>query len=543
MAITPADIDRWIAAPTEDEHLEFKEAKASYSWDKLVGYCAALANEGGGRLILGVTDRPPRVVVGSQAFVNLGKVTQQLLDTLHLRIMPEEVTHPGGRVVVFTIPSRPVGMPLQVGGKYLMRAGESLTAMTADMIKHIFEEGEPDFSASTCDEAAISDLAPQGIDVFRKSWSRKSDSRTPLDSPVEQLLEDADLLVDGKVTNAALILFGTRQALGRHLPQAEVIYEYRSSEASGPAQQRTDHRQGFFLYYDPLWVAIQARNDVQHYQEGLFVWDVPTFHESLVREALLNAVSHRDYRLQGSVFIRQYPRRLVVESPGGLPPGVTPENIIWKHTPRNRRICEAFQLCGLVERSGQGMNRIYETCIRNGKPLPDFGGTDEYQVNITFRGTVEDPRFITFLEKVGQERLASFTTLHFLAVNEIYRKGSCPEEYRGVLPDLLEQGIVEKASRNRYLLSRKFHAFLGKKGDYTRKKGLDRETNKALLLKHLEDNRGAGSRMEELRQVLPALSRGQVKGLLKSLRSEKKVEVRGKTRGARWYAITPAESE
>ena len=543
MAITPADIDRWISAPREDEHLEFKEAKEKYSRDKLVEYCAALANEGGGHFILGVTDRPPRVVVGSQAFGNLGKIAKQLLQILHLRVMSEEVAHPNGRVVVFTIPPRPIGMPIQVNGKYLMRAGESLTAMTPDMIRRIFDEGEPDFSASTCPRATLSDLAPEAISVFRQSWSRKSGNRSLLDTTTEQLLEDAELLIDGKVTNAALVLFGTRLALGRHMPQAEVAFEYHSSEVSGPAQQRTDYRKGFFLYYDVLWEAIQARNDVQHYQEGLFVWDVPTFHESLVREALLNAVSHRDYRLQGSVFVRQSPRKLVVESPGGLPPGVTPENIIWKHTPRNRRICEAFQLCGLVERSGQGMNRIYEACIRNGKPLPDFNGTDDYQVNITFRGVVEDPRFVAFLEKIGQELLASFSTAHFLAVSEIYRSQECPEPFLEVIPDLIEQGIVERAGRGRFLLSRRFHAFLGEKGTYTRKKGLDRETNKTLLLKHLQDNRKVGSQLAELRQVLPYLSRRQVKDLLQSLRKEGKVECHGKTRAARWYPTAPVESD
>src|SRR5439155_11707415 len=128
------------------------------------------------------------------------------------------------------------------------------------------------------------------------------------------------------------------------------------------------------------------RNDVQHYQDGLFMWDVPTFNERVVREALLNAVGHRDYRSGGSVFVRQFPRKLEIVSPGGLPNGITLANILWRQLPRNRRIAEALSRCGLVERSGQGMDRMFEGCIRESKPRPDFTGTDDYQVSVTLHG-------------------------------------------------------------------------------------------------------------------------------------------------------------
>jgi ATP-dependent DNA helicase RecG len=115
------------------------------------------------------------------------------------------------------------------------------------------------------------------------------------------------------------------------------------------------------------------RNDKQDFQEGLFVNPIATFSERPVREAILNAVSHRDYQLGGSIFIRQYPRRLEIDSPGGLPFGITLENILDRQNPRNRRVAEIFTRCGLVERSGQGMNLIYEELIKQSKPAPDFG--------------------------------------------------------------------------------------------------------------------------------------------------------------------------
>ena len=186
-------------------------------------------------------------------------------------------------------------------------------------------------------------------------------------------------------------------------------------EASLPAQQRKEFREGFLLYDDALWESINLRNDIQQFQDGLVMWDIQTFNEIVVREAILNAVSHRDYRLAGSIFIKQYPRRLEIISPGGFPPGVSPENILWKQVPRNRRLAEAFSRCGLVERSGQGANRMFECCIRESKPQPDFTGSDDYQVFVSLQGDIQDPNFLRFLGQLGNERLSSFTTMDFSA--------------------------------------------------------------------------------------------------------------------------------
>src|SRR5207247_9155817 len=100
--------------------------------------CAALANEGGGKMILGVTDRPPRRVVGTQAFSDLERTKAGLVERLRLRIYGDEIAHPDGRVVIFHVPARPLGSPIQYEGAYWMRAGEDLAPMTADMLKRIF---------------------------------------------------------------------------------------------------------------------------------------------------------------------------------------------------------------------------------------------------------------------------------------------------------------------------------------------------------------------------------------------------------------------
>ncbi|MEW6359299.1 MAG: ATP-binding protein [Planctomycetota bacterium] len=529
----------WLQAD-EGERLEFKEAKGSYHFDKLVEYCAALANEGGGKFVLGVTDKMPRRVVGTQAFTQIGRTKRGLVDRLRLRIDAEEIPHPGGRVLVFHVPPRPLGMAIPVDGAYLMRSGDTLAPMTPDMLKRIFEEAGPDFSAEVCTGASEADLTPEAMEDFRARWLAKSGNEKLKQCSAGQLLRDAELVVDGGVTYAALILFGTSPALSKHLPPAEIVLEYRSSEASGPAQRRWEFREGFFCYYAALWARINERNDLQHFRDGLFVWDIPTFNEAVLRESILNAVSHRDYRLAGSVFISQYPRKVRIVSPGGLPPGITPGNILSRQCPRNRRIAETFAKCGLVERAGQGMNLIVEECIRESKAPPNFAGTDDYQVSLAFNCTVSDPRFLRFLEQIGGEQLATFTTEDFLVVDMVYRGARVPEELKHTVVQLVDRGILERVGRGRgvrYILSRRFHDFLGEKGTYTRRRGLDRATNRELLLKHIRENRKTGSRLVELQQVLPDASRGTIKTLLAELKADGAITCVGRTKGGRWYPV------
>ena len=291
---------------------------------------------------------------------------------MHLRIEAEELLIDDKRVVIFTIPSRPIGVPIQYQGIYWMRRGEELVPMTPDMLKRIFNEAEPDFSAQICPSAKLEDLDSECIKIFREMWMRKSGNQNLKSLSDKQLLKDIGAIEDKKITYAALILFGKPHSLRKFLAQAEVVFEYRSSGVTGPAQQRIEYTQGFFSFYDALWDKINLRNDLQHFQDGLFVWDIPTFNEKVIREAFLNAVSHRDYREAGSIWVKQHPRKIVIASPGGFPSGISPSNILWKQQPRNRRIADIFNKCGLVERAGQGVDRIFEESIRQGKPLPDL---------------------------------------------------------------------------------------------------------------------------------------------------------------------------
>ena len=541
MSVSIDELHTWMNA-REDERLEFKEAKGQFHFEKLVKYCVALANERGGTMIFGVTDRPPRRVVGTRAFPDLERTKAGLTERLHFRLDAEELQHPDGRVLVFQVPPRPIGVPLEYRGAYWMRGGESLIPMMQDQLQRIFAETGPDFSAEICAPARLDDLDPGAVEVLRQLWQRKLPDQDISVRPVEQLLTDAELLVEGGVTYAALVLLGRRSALGKHLAQAELIFEYRSNDVPGAAAERHEFRQGFLSVLDEVWRLVNQRNDQQHFQQGFFVWDVPTFNERVVREAVLNAVSHRDYRHGASVFVRQYPRRIEIVSPGGFPSGITAENILRQQNPRNRRIAEVLAKCGLVERAGQGFDLMFRECIRQSKPLPDFSHTDAYSVWITLHGDIQDPEFLRFLEEIGQEQVTAFGLDDFLVVDLVRREQPVPDDLRSRVEHLLEQGIIERVGRGRgvrLLLSQRFYRHIGKAGVYTRRRGLDRETNKELLLKHIQDNQDEGSRLGELLQVLPALSRAQVQNLLRSLRREGRVQNVGRTNAARWYPGKP----
>lgn len=386
----------------EGEHVQFKEAKNRFDFGEAAKCCCALANNGGGALVFGITDKRPRKVVGSAAFDQPERTRMGLIEKLKINIDFRLFTYDGKRVLVFDVKSRPIGLPVQYGGVAWIYEADELKPMPEDMRRNIYEETGGDFSATICTGATVDDLDESAIENFRAMWIAKSKKKQLATLSKEQLLHDCGAITDEGLTYAALVLFGKRAALTKFLPQAEIIFEYRSSEASGPANQREEFRVGFFACYDRIWELVNLRNDKQHYQEGFFIFDIFTFNERVVREAILNAVSHRNYQYGSSIFVRQYRDRLVVESPGGFPFGITLDNVLDRQLPRNRCIAEIFALCGMVERSGQGMNLMFELSVQEAKPLPDFTGTDDFFVIVTLNGLILDKALYNFCKHRGK---------------------------------------------------------------------------------------------------------------------------------------------
>lgn len=528
------EFEGWLVE-REHEHIEFKEAKGQFDSERLKQYCVALANERGGKLILGVSNRHPRAVVGTLAFQNIDKTKKGLLDSLHVRVNVHEVHFDGKRVIIFDVASRPVGTPIGYKGAYWMRVGESLVPMTPEVLKRVFAETEPDFSAEPCEKAHLDDLDSVAIASMQTLWHKKSLNKEILQLTTEQLLEATELVVHGKITYAALVLLGKRESLGKYLANAEIVYEFRTVETSIPSDTRKDFRSGFFALQDDLWQTINQRNDVQHIQEGLFVRDISNFNEEVVREALLNAVCHRDYQLSGSVFVRHSPKSLEIESPGPFPAGVTPENILDRQVPRNRRIAEVFQKCGLVERSGQGADKMFRRSLEEAKPRPDYGKSDPFTVNLKLRADIQDIQFLRFLERLSEEREIRWSLADLLLLDDL-RQGKRPHaSAHDTLHRLRDQQVIEVVGRGRgtkHILSKRFYTFVGEKGTYTRRKGLDREEKKSLILRHLQEY--PKGFIKDFEQAIPSLSRGQIHTLLKLLKKEEKIEYIGHKRRGFW---------
>ena len=177
MTATSQQLQEWLNAK-ENEHLEFKEAKNRFDFDKLVKYCASLANEGGGSIVLGVTDKLPRRVVGSAAFVELERTKAGLIDRLRLRIEAKRSLTPTAGYLSSPRRRGPIGVPVAVEGAYWMRAGEDLAPMTPDMLRRIFDEAVPDYSAEICRNATLADLDPAAIESLRSRWARHSGNKS-----------------------------------------------------------------------------------------------------------------------------------------------------------------------------------------------------------------------------------------------------------------------------------------------------------------------------------------------------------------------------
>lgn len=555
MAVDLSTLEGWLTA-REVERLEFKAARDSYSPDKLTRYMVALANEGGGHLVMGVTDETPRRVCGTQAYLDYTARQKAITELLRLRIQVTELDHPQGRVLVWTAPPHHRGVPVRHEGVYWARSGESLVPMTEDRLRELLAGHAQgwDFSAEICPGASMADLDPQYIARFRQLWAQKvlKDGRDRekaerrsaeiLATSDEDVLADSSLTEPEGVTYAALVLVGRERALTRYLPQAEVIFEYRTDRASIHSSARENYRRGFLGYFDELWDEINQHNDPVQLPAGMLRHTVFPFNEAVVREGLLNAVAHRDYRSPDSVFVRQWPHELEIESPGGFPAGVTAENILGSRSWRNRRIAEALERCGLVERSGQGYDLMLRESLREAKPRPSFEGTTDHRVVLNLRGAVEQPAFLGVMEAIGHERLKAFDVHDFVILDNVFRTGRTRED-KARVERLISLGVLERIGRGKLIPARRFYQAAGKTGAYTRTKGLERPQQKGLLLQHVRESGAAGASAGELSEVLPGLTRSQLQGLLKELRTEGQIMLRGERRFARWFPKSPDAAE
>jgi len=375
--ITLDTLNQWLTTPAETEHLEFKEAKQQFDTTKLLRYCVALANEEGGHLVLGVTDKPPRRVVGSQAFAavsDLNDIKARIVEKLRIRVDVIELLHPDGRVLVFDIPSRPMGHPLDFDGAYLMRAGDDLVPMTPDQLKRIFAEKEQDWSIKPamtgCDgEKVVQLLDTQSyFDLLNLPYPATREA--VLDRfASECLIERTGSL--WAITNLGALLFAKKleqfDRLARKAPRV-IVYD-----GTNKLKTKSDKPgvKGYAVGFQGLVEYINGLVPSNEIIEQALRREVKMFPEIAVRELVANALIHQDLTETGaSVMVELYDDRMEISNPGK--PFISPDRFIDEYRSRNERLADLMRRLGICEEKGSGVDKVIQAAEVYQLPAPDF---------------------------------------------------------------------------------------------------------------------------------------------------------------------------
>lgn len=449
-------IDELKHLKESEDRVEFKEAKTQYAYNSskksVLGYTVALANEKGGYLVLGMKDAHPHDVCGSVAYEGReGQLEQDVFRDLGVRIETEVLLEGDNRVLVIKIPARPVGKPLYFKDVALMRIGDGLSRMSEEMYLSIIQEQEPDFSAKICKDLTIDDIDKDAIEILKDKYTKKQNNPGFKTQSTKQALTDLDLMVDDKLTNAALILVGKKDRINNILPQTKVIIEYRRSETAIEFDNRIEIQDPLFIAIDKIWDYINqpASNPKFKLRQGAYIYDIPYFNESIIREAVLNAIVHRDYTITSEIVVKQYPNKIVITNPGGFPRGVNLENLLTVNsTPRSRLLADILLKTGLVERSGQGVDKLFLYSLLESKPIPDYSGTSMLQVELKISADIQDPSFLIFVneEQTHRDDNNKLGVFDLITIDKI-RTGISSGLEENVVQKLLDQNVIKRSGK------------------------------------------------------------------------------------------------
>ncbi|PWH20523.1 MAG: AAA family ATPase [Ardenticatenia bacterium] len=351
----------------ESETVEFKR-----QWtDRALEDLAAFANTSGGTLLVGVQD--DGTVVGAVAD---DREIQRIANLIaaHLGITPGiRVVEREGRPVL-EIQVAPATGLISYGGRYLRRVGSTNRDFAPDeLARHLLERSGRTWDGLSS-EWTLQDIDRESLTHF----ARLARSRLPHLDPENpgQTLQNLNLLIEGRIKNAAVLLFGKRPQ--RLFPLAQVrIGLFRGTEIldshdfQGTLWQQLDGAMERFRQVLKVRFDIRVEEPSLEGLQRREVWEYPL---EALREALVNALIHRDYTYPADIQIRMEADRLQIWSPGELPPPLTPQALYGPHDSvlRNPLVAQAFYFAGIIERWGTGTTRIVRLCQEQGLPEPEF---------------------------------------------------------------------------------------------------------------------------------------------------------------------------
>ena len=534
----------------ESINTEFK------SWNKVsdmkkrinlaVDELIAFANNKGCTLYFGVEDNGE--VTGCDGNYDLQNIIESIYEKTRPSIFvdPEEIEYNGKKVIALTVASDGI-THATTDGRCLKRLGKNSKPFYPDEMSNRYSEIQSsDFSGRILSDSTEDDINKLEVYKLKEKLKARNPESTLADMDDIAFLRDLALVKSDsgniKLTVAGLLFVGKEQAINRLLPQAEVIYLHYSESNLEEYDARLDMKAPIISVIDRLSEKIQDSNRIVNVQVGLFRLEIVDFPEKVFQEALLNALSHRDYQSQGAVYVKHYPDKIVIENPGAFLDGITENNIITHPSvPRNKLIAETLQHLKYVQRTGQGVDIIFREMISSGKPFPEYKSYND-AVSLTIYSAIDDIDFVKFIanEENGLSRSFSLSELMILRYLKDNRKITMSEaesliqeardQAQNACNNLKRYGLIE-LSGNEYMLTAKIYDELKNSVDYTKDKAIQYIKAREMILEYIRDR---GFINNELVRELCGFSQKQARIILQRMRKENLIELSEKGRYAKY---------
>lgn len=489
---TTVEFKSWIKAASMKERINL-----------VVPELIAFANNKGGTVYLGIEDNGD--VTGCSGKYDLQNIYEAIYDKTRPPMFTdiEEIDYQGQKIIAISV--TPDGNTYATtDGRCLKRLGKNSKPYYPDEMSHIYLASQtPDFSSQIIAESSVDDINLMVVYSLKEKLKiRDADSTLPeLDDMA--FLKDLGLTAEDngqvKLTIAGLLFVGKDTSIQRLLPQAEVIYLHYDKDNLEEYNSRLDMKQPIITILDRLTEKVQNDNKIQNVQIGLFRLEIADFSEKVFQEALLNALSHRDYQQLGAVYVKHYPDKIVIENPGGFLDGITEKNIITHPSvPRNKLIAETLQRLKYVQRTGQGVDIIFREMVSMGKPYPVYRVFND-AVQLTIASATEYIDFAKFIVNEQDTKqiflsLSELMILRYVADNKQIKLDKAQqltqvseEEVRRSFFNLIRYGLIELSGKY-YMLTARVYEAVKSDVEYTRDKTVQYIKAKGMILEYLKTN-------------------------------------------------------
>lgn len=518
--------------------LEFKSDRGPLPDDEMLEAITCLANHHGGHLLVGVEDNGEITGLHKKHLTTPGSlagfiasrtvppisVSVDFLDISDKKIAVIQV--PTARQVVATSDGKLTVRFIDAHGKPGCRP-----LYPHELINWQAERGSLDPSALPIMGGTWADLDPLEFTRLRRMVDENHGDSALLDlSDLDMAKALGFVKTEQEVvtpTLAGLLMVGKETALGEYVPAHEVAFQVLQNDE---VRVNDFHRWPLLRTLEWILEAFQVRNEERELNLGMFRIGVPTYDRRGFREAVNNALIHRDYTQLGAVHIQIHSDRIRISSPGGFVQGVTPDNLLVSEPrPRNPRLADAFKRIGLVERVGRGVGIIYAGQLRNGRIPPDYSTSTVAGVNVILPGGPADLKFVELLVTEENRRQRTFSVSELLILAHLWRERQVEPQAitkliqhgeiqaRTVLESLVESGLVEAHGSGKgrsYILSAGVYRELGQAVSYVHAKGFESEQMEQMILQYVKAH-GKVTRQEAME--LCRINENQAAYLLKKL--------------------------